>query len=223
MTLNELRAQLVENVNMRAKVSDMRLVRIINRAVEHIANLVELQFKPYNVSTTPITVTVSASTVEYTVGSPGALRKIINTERTDTGVSINARIIDYRTKNEYRSSGWIRLGGRSDAPVLYYRRDNTGQWYVGFPSDPGTSMTLKVYYAPAIVALVTNASIPYEVPVNHHELIAVRATILLLSQLQQETKMWERQYAELRQMLEMDLSNWNRKGPRVRRIVPNLA
>lgn len=217
MTLAELKAQVLENVGHKHNLGDARLIRIINRCVEHVTNLVELQYKPYNITLTPATVSVVSGTLEYKVGDVTTLmiRKIVHAERTDaTSNPVDCHIIDFRTKNQLTvSAAGLRSLGRSSGPLIYFRRVPTGDWYLGFPSDPRQTMTIKVYYAPAVTALATDTGVPREVPENHHELISTRATILLLSQLSMDTKMWERQYAELRQMLEADLSTWNRTGP----------
>jgi len=222
MTLAEIKAQIIENIGYKHQVGDARLVRLINRTVEHITNLVEAQFKPYNTALTPVSLSIVSGTLEYKVGDVTAtpIRKITQCERTDTGGDpIDCQIIDFRSKNDFRS-GWpsVQFSGRSDRPRVYFRRIPGGDWYLGFPTDPSQTMTIKVYYAPMVVSLSDDTDVPREIPEHHHELLAVRATVILLSQLGMDTKLWERQYAELRQTMETDLSNWNRTGPRSRRM-----
>ncbi len=222
MTYAELRAQVLENVGHKIHPGEPQLGRVIMRATEHVVNVVEILFKPYNISLTPATISVVTGTLEYAIGAVATtpIRKIYKVERTDnTTDPIDAFIVDFAKKNDYGTrAGSVSIGSFSSRPIVYLRRVPGGDWYLGFPSDPGTSMTIKVYYSPAVVVLSTDASVPREVPEHHHEIIAVRATILLLHQHGIDASAWKQEYAELRGALETDLDSYNRTGPRSRRM-----
>ena len=106
MNLGELERTVLENVGDETAVTTPQLDRLINRAVEHVANIVELSSKFYNMAPTPISVTVSSGTEKYLLGATGVIRKILHVERTDlSGGDADVSIIDYRHKNRYRNTG----------------------------------------------------------------------------------------------------------------------
>lgn len=220
MNLQEIKMQVIENVGYKSKVGDARLTRLINRAVEFVTNLVEVQYKSYNMATTPIAVSVVSGTKEYLIADYSAgvkIRKIVKIERTDgTTDPIDVAIIDFRRKNTL--SGWgnsvhAQLSGVGARPIVYIRRDNIGDWYLGFPSDPGATMSLNVFYAPMITALSANTSVPNTVPEQHHDLIATRATVTLMIQTKEDPAFWRGREIELQAIMVTDLSSWNRTGP----------
>lgn len=217
MNLGIMRALVMENAGPRNRTGHPQVDRIINRAVEHVVNLVELLAKDYNTALTAITVSVSSGTQTYALntGNSPVIRKINQAERTDvSGGPVNVTVIPFRHKNAY-GRDW---GGSGIRPFVWFRRDNLGIWYMGFPADPNASMTIDVYYSPQITELSDDSAVPREVPEQHHELIALRATMLLLNQLSLDSRMWDRQYAELRAVMEAELESWNRTGPRVRQF-----
>lgn len=223
MDLATIRVLVMENAGPRARTQHPQVDRIINRAVEHVTNLVELLAKDYNAAASPITVSVTSGTQTYALnsGNSPVIRKIIQAERTDvSGDPLNVVVIPFRQKNAYGSGGypWRDWGTTGLRPFVYFRRTNLGIWNMGFPADPGASMTIDVYYSPQITELLEDSDVPFEVPEQHHELIALRATMQLLNQYGLDNRAWERQYAELRATMEAELESWNRTGPRVRQF-----
>lgn len=230
MNYATLKALVLENAGPTLHVGAPQLGRIVNRAVEHIVNLVELRAKLYNGQfCTPITVTVVSGTDEYLLNAASAdgpptivIRKILHAERTDTSAArpLDCVLIDFRQKNRFSGSSiWPDGAARSTRPTIWFTRDNIGIWRMGFPYDPSGSMSIDVYYAPPITELSADTDVPREVPEHHHELIAVRATKVAMDQARLDSRPWDRQYVELRQTMEADLESWNRTGPRIRRFV----
>jgi len=84
-------------------------------------------------------------------------------------------------------------------------------------------MTIKVYYIPLITELDLDADEPTEVPEQHHDLIAMRATKLVLNQYGKKADVWDVNYRELLNLMMIDLETWNRTGPRVRALHVNHA
>lgn len=223
MNLGTIRALVMENASPRGRTQHPQVDRIINRAVEHVVNLVELLAKDYNTALTAITVSVTSGTLTYALNASNSpvIRKINQAERTDVaGGPVNVTVIPFRHKNKYGAGRypWTDWGAAGIRPFVFFRRDNLGIWYLGFPVDPQASMTIDVYYAPQITELSEDTDVPREVPEQHHELIALRATILLLNQSGLDSRPWDRQYAELRAVLDAELESWNRTGPRVRQF-----
>lgn len=228
MNLLDLRIQVLENVGKDVfGLNTPQVDRVINRAVEHVTNIVEGTAKNYNMAPAPITVSVTAGTEKYLLGASGIIRKILHIERVPSiGRPENVRIIPFQQKNQYGGSTsfqdtYRRLQSGAGT-FVWIVREQDGEWYLGFPPDSTRAMTLRVYYAAPITKLEEGPDIPTEVPENHHEIIAVRATILLLDQHPEvptkRVQRWERHYAELLQMLQDDLETWNRTGPRVRQM-----
>lgn len=223
MNLQSLRQLILENAGVRLRLGALHFDHLINRAVEHVVNIVELSSQLYNMADSALSVSVVSGTQDYELSPSSVIRKVLHAERTDVGnTPITCSIIDFRRKNEYGASqlGSSSLGGSVTRPTIYFtRRAEDGKWHLGIPYDPGGSMTIDVYYAPQIAELSEEADVPVEVPEQHHELIAVRATIVALAQVPGgDPSFWMSQYAELRQMMEVDLESWNRTGPRVRDI-----
>lgn len=225
MDFATLKATVNENVTRRINLSQNQLGRVVNRALEFVVNHVEQTAKFYNMATAPITNSIVAGTTSYrqTTGSI-TIRKIIFAERTDTGggAPVNVAIIDFRDKNRF-SGGWPLedIGANRLRPVVYFQRERDAAWYMRFPRDPGSSMTIDVYYVPHITILALDADEPTEVPYQHHDLIAMRATKIVLDQFGANSAAWDRNYLELLQMMQVDLETWNRTGPRVRQLHVN--
>jgi len=228
MNLVELRVQVLENVGRDVRgLANPQVERVINRAVEHVTNLVEQTAKNYNMAPAPITVNAVAGTEKYLLGASGVIRKILYVERVPTtGKPTEVRIIPFQQKNDYGGSSSFtdtyRRCRAGAGTFVYIVRESDGEWYLGFPPEASAAMTIKVYYAAPITPLTLGTHIPTEVPENHHELIAVRSTIILLDQHpnipQNRVQRWERHYGELLQMMQSDLETWNRTGPRVRQM-----
>lgn len=229
MDLKTLRLLVLENTGPRVSLAPQRLDRLINRAVEHVTNIVEQAADLYNMAATPITTSVSAGTEVYYLNAVSAsatptifIRKILFAERTDQnwgGRPITCAVVDFRDRNRYgtgtyspdRISGFVR-------PIIYFVRNSDGVWHLGFVYDPPSSMTIDVYYSPQITTLSDDDDVPREVPEQHHEIIAVRATKMVLDQIGANSQAWDRNYAELVQIMNIDLASWNRTGPWVRDV-----
>jgi len=234
MNLETMRVSVYENTKL--AYSTEHLNRLINRASEHIVNLVEQTSKMYNVCGTPISVAVVSGTKAYKISAVSptliAIRKILLVERTDLDPNnpTDCVLIDMRHKNRF-NWGYPYLnevGARSVRPVVYFTRQPNpsstyADWYLNFAYDPKASMTLQVYYAPQLSVLFEDGDAPTEVPENHHELIVIRATIMCLSQAGKDVTPWMQQYVELRQMMESDLHRWNKTGPWVRQFFATHA
>lgn len=229
MDLATLRALVLENSGPRLHIGHPQINRVINRAVEHITNLVELRAKFYNMFRLPITISVVANTEVYYLNAATAagppttiLRKILQVERTDVtqgGRPIPVSIVDFREKNDYGTGPYWQGGvGQGIRPIVYFLRNSQGVWHMGLAYEPSSAMTIDVYYAPQITELANDTDVPREVPENHHELIAVRATKVTMDQFSMDSRPWDRQYIELRQTMEADLETYDRTGPRSRRI-----
>lgn len=222
MDLATLRALVIENVGHRIHPPTNQINRLINRSVEHLTNHVEQTHKWWNMADTNISVSVVSGTQTYTISSSTIkIRKILHAERTDINEDrpIDVTIIPYANKNLFGSVGPYAGGSQgSFRPTIMIRRTSGGNWDVIFPYDPQTTMTLSIAYAPRITELATDTSEPTEVPEHHHELIAIRATVVLLQQFERKTDVWERQYAELLQLMREDLESLNRTGPKVRQV-----
>ena len=229
MDLATLRALVLENAGSRVHVGAPQIDRVVNRAVEHVVNLVEQTAKFYNLAATPKSVTASSGTEVYYLNAASAagpptfaIRKILFAERTDVtwnGRPITCEIVDFRERNAYGSSTfWLDGFSGPIRPIIYFVRNSAGVWHLGFVNNPTASMTLDVYYAPQITELADDTDVPYEVPEHHHELVAVRATKTLMDQFALDSRAWDRNYLELRQMLQQDLDSYDRTGPWSRRV-----
>lgn len=223
MDFATLKATVAENVKgARINLAQNALGRVVNRALEFVVNHVEQTAKFYNIATSPVTVSVVSGTESYQISSSTVkIRKIHFAERTDLGggVPVSVVIIPYQDKNRL-SGGWPieDVGVNRLRPVVYFQRERDGAWYMRFPRDPSGTMTIKVYYIPLITELDLDADEPTEVPEQHHDLIAMRATKIVLNQYGLKTAAWDENYRELLQLMMMDLETWNRTGPRVRQL-----
>lgn len=223
MNFATLKATVAENVKgARINLAQNALGRVVNRALEFVVNHVEQTAKFYNIATSPVTVSVVSGTTSYQVSSSSAkIRKIQFVERTDVGggVPVSVVVIPYQDKNRFSGGGPIEnVGVYRLQPVVYFQRERDGAWYMRFPYDPSGTMTIKVYYIPLITELDVDADEPTEVPEQHHDLIAMRATKIVLNQYGLKTAAWDENYRELLQLMMMDLETWNRTGPRVRHL-----
>ena len=224
MDLSTMKAMLAENTNHVLPLGEGQVERLLNRAYEHIVNLVEQTAKNYNMEDTPETVSVVNGTQDYELTS--SIRKILHVERTDLGGDpIGVRIIPFQRKNEFaRGTYASQLGGHALAPTVYFtRRVNDGRWHLEFPSNPGGSIVLSVYYAPLITEMATETAEPYQVPEQFHELIIIRATRLALIQARIPAQQWDQEYVEMRGLMMADLETWNRTGPRSRILRTAIA
>jgi len=228
MDFATLKATVAENVKgHRINLAQNALGRVVNRALEFVVNHVEQSAKFYNIATSPVTISVVLGTTTYQVSSSSVkIRKIQFAERTDIGggVPISVVIIPYQEKNRF-SGGWPieDVGVNRLRPVVYFQRERDGAWYMRFPRDPSGTMTIKVYYIPLITELDLDADEPTEVPEQHHDLIAMRATKLVLNQYGKKADVWDVNYRELLNLMMIDLETWNRTGPRVRALHVNHA
>jgi hypothetical protein len=195
MTLN---LRVLENIGTTIAVGPGQLRRAINGAVGHMMNVVESTAKMYNMAPLPTSVSVVAGTQSYKLtDSLITIRKILLVERSDCSPPVTCTLIDIRQKNKYAGANpFNELGGRGIRPTVYVTRTALGDWYLNFPYDPQTTMTIDVYYAPQLDEMELGTETPTEVPENHHEIIAVRATIQILGQHGKPTVFWEKQYAE---------------------------
>lgn len=231
MDLKTLRLLVLENAGRYGNsLTPQRIDRLINRAVEHVTNLVEQVDGLYNIEATPITMSVSSGTEVYYLNGASAsadpptlfIRKILFAERTDQtwdGRPITCKIVDFRDRNRYGTGTyWPDRVGGGVVPIIYFARNAVGIWHMGFAYDPPDSMTIDVYYSPQIATLSAEDGVPREIPEQHHEIIAVRATKVLLDQLGGDSRAWDRNYAELVQTMTLDLSSWNRTGPWIREV-----
>ena len=226
MNLQEIRILALENCGREIPpgIASTRVDRLVNRAVEHVTNIVEGTAKLYNMAPSPIAVSVVSGTEKYLLGASGVIRKILYVDRVPAvGRPQEVRIIPFQHKNQYSGTTsfqdtYRQCGNMGAGTFVYIVRERDGEWYLGFPPETASAMTLNVYYSPPITPLATGINVPTEVPEHHHELIAVRTTIMLLDQHSKSPARWERHYAELRAMLEGDLESWNRTGSRVRQL-----
>ena len=219
MNLVQIQSQIMDNVGSDLAVSMPQLNRLVNRAVEHIVNVVEQTAQIYNMAATPATLSVVSGTLTYEVSTATGIRKIVQVERTDvSGGSISCTIIPWRRKNNRRRRYYWGDGGMGIKPAVYITRNSDGEWHLGFPVDPQASMSLDVYYLPRITELTASTAVPTEIPEQHHELIVLRATIMLLAQNRTDNRFWREMYAEQEGLMVADLERWNRTGPRVRQF-----
>lgn len=231
MDLKTLRLTVIENAGLLAAglMAPQRIDRLINRAVEHVVNIVEQAADLYNIEADPIATSVVSGTEVYYLNAASAsatptifIRKILFAERTDQnwgGRPITCAVVDFRDRNRYGTgSYWPDRVGGFVRPIIYFVRNSAGVWHLGFVYDPPSAMTIDVYYSPQIGLLADDDAVPREVPEQHHEIIAVRATKMLLDQGGKDSRTWDRNYAELVQMMNLDLASWNRTGPWVRDV-----
>lgn len=227
MDFATLKATVAENVKgSRINLAQNALGRVVNRALEYVVNHVEQSAKFYNISTAAIEVSVVAGTTSYQISSSSIkIRKIYFAERTDvSGVPVTVTIIQFREKNRFNTGSPVEdVGVNRLQPAVFFQRERDGEWYMRFPQDPAGTMTIKVYYVPLITELDLDADVPTEVPEQHHDLIAMRATKVVLNQYGMNAAAWDENYRELLQLMSIDLETWNRTGPRVRRLHVNHA
>lgn len=217
MDLRNILSQVMDNLGGLTVTSPPAL-RVINRAVEHLINVVEQTAQLWNVAASAKSVSVVSGTLEYQINTTGVNpRKILSVERTDLTYNVPCVIIPWRERNQYLDRGrWGNEWTGGNRPYVWINRDAAGDWWLGFPADPQTTMTIDVYYAPRITELVDDYDEPTEIPEQFHELIVLRATIMLLLQNKQNPRAWQEMYTEQLQLMQADLERLNRTGPRVK-------
>ena len=99
MNLAEIRLQILDNLGTSIKVSHNHLARLINRAVEHLVNVVEQTGQIWNAADLGKSISVVSGTLEYQIVASD-IRKILQVERTDlSGGNVRCIIIPWRDKN----------------------------------------------------------------------------------------------------------------------------
>ena len=222
MDLRNILSQVMDNLGGLTVTSPPAL-RVINRAVEHLVNAVEQTAQLWNVAASAKSLSVVSGTLEYQINTTDVNpRKIVSIERTDLTNNVDCVLISWRERNRYRNRGrWGNEWTGGNRPYVWVERLADGNWWLGFPADPQTTMTIDVYYAPRITELVDDYDEPTEIPEQFHELIVLRATIMLLLQDKQNPRAWQEMYAEQLQLMQADLERWNRTGPRVKQYRKN--
>lgn len=161
------------------------LDRTINRAYRTVVNMVDQVAPHYNVSATVITLATPAASVPreydlsddtYITNNVTDFRKPVDCAQVVDGDPKTIPIISFAQRN-----AWLgRPGGQvhaSPSGVYFYRTD-AAVWCMGFVStDPPESTQFQIRYSPLVVVLATSDNIPTQVPEQHHDIIAMRASL----------------------------------------------
>ena len=175
-----------------------RLDHLINTAYEDAVGHVEKTAKAYNVAGDPISLTVTSAAREYPVPSfvdapadadgaygSGGVRKIISATPLDSsgceGLPLN--MIPYTDRNRTSAAGgqphadFLSGFNTTAGGLIYVYRRSDARWVLGFCAQQPADQTVRVYYAPDVTRLTAATQIPYQVPPNWHEVIAIGAAI----------------------------------------------
>ena len=104
MNLIQITAQVADNVGQDLTMSTAQLDRLVNRAVEHLVNVVEQTGQIWNAADTPKSVSVSSGTLEYQIDTTGVNpRKILSVVRTDVDPDVQCVIVPWRQRTKYQN------------------------------------------------------------------------------------------------------------------------
>lgn len=228
MDLPELRSAVLDYLD--AKVStdvftgEAQLDRLINIAYVEMVNKVDAAAMFYNLSPVVPTLTTPGSSVAREYGldnedvfSPvpsDVIRKIVDCARIVNGKPVFVRIVPFAKRNAWlgRPDGhsYGRSCGRSNpVPItaVYFYRDQNGVWYLGFvDTEPPTGTQFEVRYRPEIPTLVSS-DIPYQVPLEWHHLIALRAALIVKAKENRDMKGLAGFYVEELSDMQRDLAS----------------
>ncbi len=182
MTLSQLRSLVRRRVDdeQSSRWSDADVVNELNNAARFVHGKIQraqrINFSP---STEAETTTSSAKTYALAASD---IRRLWKIERTDSTVPEPVRIIDERDQYTATQNGLKDDTGHWIVFMTYA----AGVWSFNFFSQPSAGMTFTVTYSTTIADLTTgvapndDANTYDEIEAQYHELLAVRASMLLI-------------------------------------------
>lgn len=225
MDLAQLRRRVLDNMAIRVdRATDVFGVGqpegAINDAYGEIVSELEQMAPRYNISPIVPTLTTPGSSVarEYAMSeepfSPAVsdVRKIVDCARIYGEKPIDVPIVPFVRRN-------ARTGRAGAGPVpaplvgVYFYRDGSGVWYLGFPTtDPPVSAVFEVRYLASIAPLAADDDEPTQVPSEWHYAIAIKAAIVGMTWTQRDVRGLQALYAEALVKMRADLADFLSPG-----------